>query len=624
MALDFTTSLIKLNNQYTIVGTADDVEPTTVPKKGELYFGPVQNGTRACYIGDGETEFQALPQMSIAAAGVNLGTVKTGGDVTISNGVITVKDNSHNHTIAANATDGMFDLTGTGGTNSVTYAVAPYSSRQSSPAGTFDNVSTNPSGDKRLNYNGYLYATKLYSGGSLVCPQSHSSTTTTYGAASTSQYGHVKLSSATDSDSEALAATPKAVKLAYNLAQEAKTAAEAASGGIASSAIKLASSDGTDISAGSGTQPVYFANGVPKATTYSLNKSVPSDAKFTDTTYSVAKYNSLGLLKPAYTSTGAASLTTTAGSNTTTPTIASKTTTSGRYYGVEADKNGVLFVNVPWTDTTTATKLGSTTKGSVSKPIYLSSGTATECSTYAGGTAVTLNGSSKSANTASFYAPTSAGTSGYILQSNGSGAPTWVNANKFPKIFTSTSTEQPAFPTGSNYGATFSSKPISNTTANNDNYMLHVNYRGELYVGYQTSSQAGQMTKPSWKMVSLDGHTHSYLPLSGGTLTGKLTLPSSLYCSAGGGIDCNNSDLVSLNGLYFRDEANSVGEGINFLRSDSAEKNHLWDRLWGAEGVLYWTLGETIGSSTQGTTYKVMTSQHISFNTTTKVLTITL
>jgi hypothetical protein len=34
------------------------------------------------------------------AAGASLGLVKTGGDVTISNGVITVSDNSHNHTIA--------------------------------------------------------------------------------------------------------------------------------------------------------------------------------------------------------------------------------------------------------------------------------------------------------------------------------------------------------------------------------------------------------------------------------------------------------------------------------------------------------------------------------------------
>lgn len=51
-------------------------------------------------------------------------------------------------------------------------------------------------------------------------------------------------------------------------------------GGAATSANKL------NTNAGSTTQPVYFANGVPVKTTYTLGKSVPSDAKFTDTTYS--------------------------------------------------------------------------------------------------------------------------------------------------------------------------------------------------------------------------------------------------------------------------------------------------------------------------------------------------
>ena len=49
-----------------------------------------------------------------------------------------------------------------------------------------------------------------------------------------------------------------------------------------------------------------------------------------------------------------------------------------------------------------------------------------ECSVYAGGTNVTLNGTNKSANTASFYAPESAGTSGQFLKSSGANAsPTW-------------------------------------------------------------------------------------------------------------------------------------------------------------------------------------------------------
>lgn len=50
-------------------------------------------------------------------------------------------------------------------------------------------------------------------------------------------------------------------------------------GGAATSANKL------NTNAGSVTQPVYFANGVPVATTYTLSKSVPADAVFTDTTY---------------------------------------------------------------------------------------------------------------------------------------------------------------------------------------------------------------------------------------------------------------------------------------------------------------------------------------------------
>lgn len=47
-------------------------------------------------------------------------------------------------------------------------------------------------------------------------------------------------------------------------------------GGSANSAVKL------DSSAGSATQPVYFKDGKPVATTYALNKTVPADAKFTD------------------------------------------------------------------------------------------------------------------------------------------------------------------------------------------------------------------------------------------------------------------------------------------------------------------------------------------------------
>ena len=67
-------------------------------------------------------------------------------------------------------------------------------------------------------------------------------------------------------------------------------AGSSSAGGSATSAVKL------DSSAGSTTQPVYFSNGKPVATTYTLGASVPSNAKFTDTTYSAATTSAAGLM----------------------------------------------------------------------------------------------------------------------------------------------------------------------------------------------------------------------------------------------------------------------------------------------------------------------------------------
>lgn len=57
--------------------------------------------------------------------------------------------------------------------------------------------------------------------------------------------------------------------------------------GTATSANKLNTDDG------SATQPVYFLNGIPVRTTYTLGASVPSDAKFTDTVYTHPSYTAI-------------------------------------------------------------------------------------------------------------------------------------------------------------------------------------------------------------------------------------------------------------------------------------------------------------------------------------------
>ena len=61
---------------------------------------------------------------------------------------------------------------------------------------------------------------------------------------------------------------------------DTKYAGSSSAGGSATSAVKLDTA-----TAGSATQPCYFTGGKPSACTYSLNKTVPADAQFTDTTY---------------------------------------------------------------------------------------------------------------------------------------------------------------------------------------------------------------------------------------------------------------------------------------------------------------------------------------------------
>ena len=98
----------------------------------------------------------------------------------------------------------------------------------------------------------------------------------------------------------------------------------------------------------------------------------------------------------------------------------------GHLYSYDNSQNATFPAQVTATQFNgPATKL-TTSTGSATVPVYFSNGVPTNASTYAGGTKVTLNDSDKGASTASFYAPTTAGTENYILASNGSGAPKWI------------------------------------------------------------------------------------------------------------------------------------------------------------------------------------------------------
>lgn len=160
---------------------------------------------------------------------------------------------------------------------------------------------------------------------------------------------------------------------------------------------------------GSSMQPIYLSAGAPNECTIPSNgawwSAIPQILP--DGVMEVGKYIDFHT-----TSNGTTDYDVRITANTTGLTISG--TTVGTFSG---NLNGTASI---------ATKLGTANKGSGIKPIYLSAGAPAECSTYAGGTNVTLNNSNKGGNTASFYAPTESGTANQILVSGGSStAPSW-------------------------------------------------------------------------------------------------------------------------------------------------------------------------------------------------------
>ena len=144
----------------------------------------------------------------------------------------------------------------------------------------------------------------------------------------------------------------------------------ATSAGIASSATTASTLGSTDV--GSATQGIYLDDGTPKACTYTVSKSVPSDAVFTDTdtkvTQSVSSTNSTYpiLLCPTANATTDQGATTSIFASGVKVNPSTKTITATTF-----DGNA--------TTATTASKLGSADKGSATQPIYLSGGAPTAC-----------------------------------------------------------------------------------------------------------------------------------------------------------------------------------------------------------------------------------------------------
>ena len=86
---------------------------------------------------------------------------------------------------------------------------------------------------------------------------------------------------------------------------------------------------------------------------------------------------------------------------------------------------------------------------------------------------------------------------------------------------------------------------------------------------------------------------NTFLKLSGGTMTGKLTMKAEQNVDnyTSGALDLNNSNIQGVNSIYTKDLSDSSQEGIHFYR----DSTHV-DSLWAKNGTLYFTPNRQLGT----------------------------
>lgn len=252
---------------------------------------------------------------TLPSAGTSLGGVKSGGDVSITGGIITVNDDSHNHVISN--IDGLQSaLNGKAASNhnhdGIYYTETEIDTLLDNKAntshthtiGNITNLQSTLNGKANASHGTHVsYSTTVpvmdgsasVGTASTVARSDHKHPTDTSRASQTSldELSEIVSGKANTNHTHTIANVTNLQTTLDSKASNSHThnyAGSSSVGGAATSANKL------NTNAGSATQPVYFANGVPVKTTYTLNASVPSGAKFTDTTYGVATASVNGLM----------------------------------------------------------------------------------------------------------------------------------------------------------------------------------------------------------------------------------------------------------------------------------------------------------------------------------------
>lgn len=297
-------------------------------------------------------------------------------------------------------------------------------------------------------------------------------------------------------------------------------------GGSATSAVKL------DSSAGSATQPVYFANGVPVATAYTLGKSVPSDAKFTDTTYTSLKNpyaltiqgNGTTLTNGTYDGSTAKTINITPGaigaaaSSHTHSIYLAKTTYEYNAELAMGSSGKICIGKFKMYDSNITVRISSTTNTTYSGTLIIATqnygkgGTATFSAAVYGDPTDTI------ASNIYIYNVGSTGVvEVYFSPSTYSKNLVHVQCMALSATPTDVLTSVSAIPSNATTKPTNVLKTAldgkSNTSHTHSNYSLTSHTHD-----YAASS-----------------HTHSYLPLSGGTLTGALTMKNTIHLNRVGG-----------------------------------------------------------------------------------------
>lgn len=437
------------------------------------------------------------------------------------------------------------------------------------------------------------------------------------------------------------------------LASTTKYAGASTAGGSATSAAKL---DTT--TAGSATQPCYFASGVPSACTYSLNKTVPSDAVFTDTKVTSVDNH----YTPTAASASKITITSTGGypkkieisrdskGHVTAATVTETEVIPDNDFNVTqtATDSGnanyeLLFSGTA--DNTTRTEGARKTQYFTYNPSSKAITIGTRGTNVVGDYSIAIGSNVDAKATSTFAVGNYAIAEGnysvaigldtnaryrsqfvfgeYNISDNKSGAGIPFDRGNYVEIVgngtsTTASNARTLDWDGNEWlaGKLYSSGVIAQSSGTEnvriDYYQISVNDTQESHtalwihsddivlpdvqIDQEVYTNTWDGTNSSLKAALMDK-----LPLSGGTMTGAITTATDKWYTAGNyALNLNNSDLVGVNGLWFKDLSSDAGEGIMFPRT-----NGNWDDLYSVDGTLYYCVNRTTAGA-RGSAYTIL------------------